>query len=102
MGLIGPAISNLAAFSVYNMIRYFFLWKRFRMQPFNAKTVYTLLLAGGCYFIAYLLFKDYQGFLSIVARSIVFVALFVTGTIALKLSPDLQPVLQTVRKRLRI
>ena len=72
------------------------------MQPFNVKTIYTLLLAAACYIATYLLFREQQGFLWIVVRSVVFVVLFAAGTISLNLSPDLKPVLQTLRNRLRI
>ena len=102
LGVIGPAVSNLIAFTIYNGIRYVFLWKRFRMQPFNQKTLFTLLLAGACFIITWYLFKDQQGFGWIVTRSAVFGILFITGMAGMKLSPDLMPVIQTLRKRLRI
>ncbi len=102
MGVIGPAISNLIAFSIYNAIRYWFLLKRFNMQPFNLNTVYTLLLAVGCYYASFYIFNHQQGFLWIVLRSLLFVALFAAGVIKLKLTPDLKPVLNTFRKRLKL
>src|SRR5215207_2080460 len=44
LGAIGPAISNLISFTIYNAVRYFFLLRKFNMQPFTVNTVYTLLL----------------------------------------------------------
>ncbi|RYZ15409.1 MAG: lipopolysaccharide biosynthesis protein, partial [Sphingobacteriales bacterium] len=38
LGVIGPAISNLIALTVYNGIRYTFLLRKYGMQPFNSKT----------------------------------------------------------------
>jgi hypothetical protein len=35
-------------------------------------------------------------------RSISFIVLFIGGAIAIKLSPDIIPVLQSIRKRLRL
>jgi O-antigen/teichoic acid export membrane protein len=101
-GVMGPAISNLISFSLYNAIRYLFLIKRFKMQPFSLKTVYTILLGGMAYYVAYLLFKNQTGIIWIITRSCCFVALYVTGTLVLKLSPDIQPVWNTVLKRLGI
>lgn len=101
IGLLGPAISNLIAFTIYNAIRYFFLLRKFKMQPFTKQTAITILLAAACYFIAYQLFKKDQGFLWIVIRSAVFSILFVAGVFALRLSPDLMPVLGTLKKRLK-
>ena len=101
-GIIGPAIANLIGFTIYNAIRYLFLWNKFKMQPFTIKTVYTILLAGISYFAAFFLFDNYQGFVWMMVRSSVFCLLFATGMFALRLSPDVQPVLATIKKRLRI
>jgi O-antigen/teichoic acid export membrane protein len=102
MGLVGPAVSNLIAFSCYNFIRYWFLLKRFQMQPFNKNTVYTVLLAVGCYYASFFLFRNQQGLLSMTLRSLLFLILFGIGVIKLNLTPDLGPVLHTLRKRLHL
>lgn len=99
-GVIGPAYSNLVSFTIYNLIRYIFLLRKFKMQPFTQKSVYTLLLAAVCYFVSYYLFRNGAGFLWIVLRSGVFTILFASGMFLLKLTPDAIPVLQTVKKRL--
>lgn len=102
LGVTGPAISNLVAFTVYNAIRCIFLYRRFGMQPFTIKTAYTILLAAAAYYLTYLLFHNQQGLQWIVLRSAVFCTLFGTGVWLLRLSPDLKPVVDTVRNRLRI
>ncbi len=102
LGIIGPAISNLFAFTVYNLIRYLFLWKRFRMQPFTLSSFYTLLLSVSCFLITYHIFNGYSGFIWILLRTLIFVALFATGLFVLQLSPDAHQVLGNVRKRLRL
>lgn len=101
-GLIGPALSNLIAFTVYNFIRYLFLLRKFRMQPFGVKSFYTLLLAAGCFIICFFIMKDQQGLVWLVIRSLVFLALFTAGVFYLKLTPDLEPVLATIKKRMGI
>lgn len=99
-GVIGPAISNLIAFTVYNAIRYFFLLKKYNLQPFTPKTIYTLVLALAGYFGCYFLFNTMGGIGGILVRSLVFGVFFVTGVVLLKLTPDLNPVMATVRKKL--
>lgn len=99
--VVGPAIANLFAIIVYNGIRYFFLLRKFNMQPFTIKSVYALVLGAVCFLISFLLFDKYQGFGWIFLRSTVFVALFATGILYLKLSPDVLPVWDTVVKRVR-
>lgn len=101
LGVTGPAIANLVAFTIYNGIRFVFLYRKFGMQPFTSRSAYTLLLAAGAFYLSYLLFNEQQGLQWIVLRSAVFVSIFLAGTWMLKLTPDLAPVLETVRKRFR-
>ena len=101
-GLIGPAIAALVSISIYNIIRIIFLWKKFRLFPLTIQSLYTLLLAGSCYAVCYFAFKEMHGFTGMFVRSIVFIALYATGVISMKLSPDIQPVVLTIKKRLGI
>ena len=102
MGGVGTALSNLISFTVYNFIRYLFLLKRFKMQPFDLKTFYTLVLTATVFFICFWLFNDQRGFWWIVLRSSLFTALFATGMFVLKLTPDALPVLLNLKKKLRL
>lgn len=98
-GIIGPAFSNLISFTIYNLIRYIFLYRKFKMQPFTDKSVYTLLLAVITYFVCYWLFNYKTGFGWIVLRSTAFVLIYTIGMFALKLTPDALPVLLTLKKK---
>ncbi|RYY25508.1 MAG: polysaccharide biosynthesis protein [Chitinophagaceae bacterium] len=100
MGVIGPAISNLIALSIYNAIRYTFLLKKYNMQPFNSKTLLTIILGLMVYAVCHYLFHDKIGFGWIVLRSSLFAALYLGGVLLLKLSPDINPVLKTLRSKL--
>lgn len=102
LGVIGPAVSNLIAFTIYNAIRYVFLYRKFYMQPFTIKTAYTLLLTAVCFLVCYYLFDQHRGLPWIILRSGVYVVLFATGMQVLQLSPDVNPILQTMKKRLRL
>ena len=101
LGMYGPAVANLVSFTVYNGIRYAFLLRKFRMQPFDMKTVYTLLLTAVCFGLAYFPFRNFYGFGWMILRSLVFCVPFGVGMVWLKLSPDAIPVWQTVKKRLK-
>jgi O-antigen/teichoic acid export membrane protein len=102
LGAVGPAISDLLAFSVYNGIRYLFLLKKFRMQPFSYKSMYTLLLGLAGFVLCHFLFRQYIGLSWIFLRSMVFIIFYIGGVIYLDLSPDVLPVWNTVKKRLRL
>jgi len=99
-GIIGPAYATLIAMSIYNTIRIVFLWKKFRLFPFTVQSLYTILLAAVCYGICFFLFSDMHGIAGMFVRSISFVLLYVPGVLYLNLSPDINPVLQTIKKRI--
>jgi hypothetical protein len=70
------------------------------MQPFTKETVYTLLLGGVVWWVCQSLFGRYNGLLWMVVRSLVFLGLYGSGVLGLRLSDDIAPVWATVRKRL--
>jgi O-antigen/teichoic acid export membrane protein len=98
-GIKGPAIANLISFTVYNGIRYWYLKTTFNLEPFNAKSLYTLLLGVGCFYCCYWLFAQQQGFGWIVIRSSAFILLYGAGALFLNLSPDIIPVWHTLLKK---
>lgn len=100
IGFIGPAIADLVTFSIYNGIRWIYLYRKFKMQPFTLKTLYTLLLGGAVWWICQTLFAGLHGLVGIVVRSAVFIGLYGGAALALRLSDDIAPVWQTVKKRL--
>ncbi|HRP57425.1 polysaccharide biosynthesis C-terminal domain-containing protein [Agriterribacter sp.] len=102
-GIRGPAMANLISQGIiYNLIRIVFLWKKFKLQPFTPASIYTVVMAGCCYAICYFGFKTIHGFTGLFLRSAVFVLLYGGCVIYFKLSPDMQPVWQSIRKRIRI
>jgi O-antigen/teichoic acid export membrane protein len=102
MGVVGPAIATLLAALIYNAIRYCFLLRKFRMQPFGKQTVFTLLLALGGFFLTHLLFGEQQGIWGMIFRSAFFLIIFSGGALLLKLSPDIIPVWNTLKKKIPI
>ena len=101
-GIIGSAWSNLASYIIYNAIRIVFLKRKFNLQPFTRQTAYVILHSFACFLLIYLLFMTMSGWLGILLRTAAFVVLFAVTAVYFNLSADIQPVLQTVRKRLRI
>jgi O-antigen/teichoic acid export membrane protein len=100
--ITGPAIANLISVGVYNLVRIIFLWKKYKLFPFTAQTVYTLLLAGIVYGACYFVFNSLHGIGGLLLRSIAFIALYGGAVIYLRISPDIAPVLSSLGKRLRI
>ncbi len=101
IGTVGPAISNLIAFTIYNFIRFRFLYRRFGLQPFSKQTFYTLLAGVIAFLICYYLYSSYQGLIWLAARSFTFIMLFAGAAYYMKLSPDLQAIIERVLNRFR-
>ncbi|MBS1743719.1 MAG: polysaccharide biosynthesis C-terminal domain-containing protein [Bacteroidetes bacterium] len=99
-GITGPAIANLLSFTVYNFIRFYFLWKKFNLQPFSQKTIEVLLIAIGGYVITYFLFNKIQGLTALVCRSIFFSTIYLVAISKRNITPDLSPILLNLRKKL--
>jgi O-antigen/teichoic acid export membrane protein len=102
LGVVGPAIATLTSYIVYNTIRYLFLLRKFNMQPFNFKTVLTIGLALTGYLLTYLLFSHIHGFFAMTVRSLFFILFYFGGALFFKLSPDVIPVWNTLKKKLMI
>jgi O-antigen/teichoic acid export membrane protein len=98
-GIIGAGYSNIIAFTVYNFIRIIFLQRKFKMHPFSFKTIYSIIIAAICFEICYYSFQSFHGFLAMLLKSTVFIALYAGAIIYFDLSPDILPVLGSVKKR---
>lgn len=101
-GITGSAISNLAGYSIYNSVRIAFLWMKFKMQPFSLNTLWALLLTAACYFLVYFTIPEMKGLAGMIVKSGFFSILFITATWYFKLTPDFEPVLQSLKKRFGI
>ncbi len=98
-GVMGPAIANLISFTIYNAIRYWYLKKKFNLEPFSIKSLYTLLLGGACLLVCEILFSRQQGLPWLFIRSISFIVLYGSGTLLLQISSDILPIWQTLKKK---
>jgi O-antigen/teichoic acid export membrane protein len=101
-GVVGPAIADLITFAVYNGIRFLFLYRKFDMQPFSLKTLYTVIIGLAAFLAAHYLFSTWHGIIGMFARSISFLTIYVAGVLGLRLSADVLPVWFTILKRLHL
>lgn len=102
IGIVGAGISNVIAYTIYNIIRLVFLWKKFKMQPFSFKTLWALLMAVAVYFICFLLLQQVHGLAGIFSKGLLYSGIFVACALYLNLTPDAIPVLNTLKKKLGI
>jgi O-antigen/teichoic acid export membrane protein len=100
-GIIGPAYAELISQIVYNFIRYEFLRRKFKMQPFNNETIYALLLSIAAIVINYFLFYSMNTWLGIFIRSALFSGMFIGGIFLLKLTPDAMQLVDVAKTRIQ-
>ncbi|MEO6671020.1 MAG: lipopolysaccharide biosynthesis protein [Ferruginibacter sp.] len=101
-GILGPAIANLISFSVYNFIRFCFLWKKFNMQPFSFKTIEVIVISLLAYALTFFVFKNLHGLAALIFRPALFAAVYLTAVYMRRISPDLIPIVDNARRRLGI
>ncbi len=101
-GLIGPAIANLVSFSVYNLVRYWFLYKKFNLQPFTIKSLEILIISIVSYFITYYVFNNIHGLFGIIGRIVMYFIIFAMAMYKRNISPDVIPVIESILKRFGI
>lgn len=99
-GLIGPAIATLISITIYNIIRILFLWKKFGLFPFTMQTLYTVILALASYLTCYFGFRNIHGIPGIMLRSLAFLSIYASGVMYMRLTPDIHPVIGTIKKRM--
>ena len=99
--IMGPALANLISVTFYNIVRIAFLWKKFRLFPFTVQSGYTVLSAAVCFGVCYFAFINIHGFVGLVLRSMAFVLLYGGTLLYFRLSPDIIPVIDTIKKRVR-
>jgi O-antigen/teichoic acid export membrane protein len=102
IGVKGPAIADLITMCIYNGIRYLFLLKKFKMQPFTLKSLYTIALAFLGFALCHILFRSNHGLFWMFLRTAVFMSIYLSGIIYFNISEDVIPVWATIKKRLRI
>lgn len=100
-GIYGPAWANLIALTVFNSIRFIYIWKLFHIQPFTVYTLYAILLAAACIASAHFIPIASNLFIDIIIRSIVFAGIFAGCILLFNISPDITGLYQYALQRLR-
>lgn len=87
-GINGAAIASVSATLVFNLLKYLFLFKKYRFQPFTYKYLLVILVAIGSYYTGNLLPKQDWFILDIIFRSGIVGGLYLVLTFAFKISTD--------------
>lgn len=103
-GMEGAAFATALSSCTYNFLKFFFIWRKMQLQPFDASSLKTLVLIIACGFLWFM--NPYidlgSATLEIIAMSLLVTAAYLTGAYYLKIVPELFAVkhFSEIKKRL--
>ncbi|MEX6685959.1 polysaccharide biosynthesis C-terminal domain-containing protein [Danxiaibacter flavus] len=100
MGITGAACAQLISILIYNIVRIIFLWKKYNLLPFTVNTLKLIAISLCAYGVTYLISSNITGFTGMFITTIVFSVMFLVPVFLLDITPDIKPVVATIKKRL--
>ena len=91
-GIVGLAYANLVALSLYNLVRFIFLQVKFGLQPYNAKSIQTLLLSAACFTVLWFIPLSMAWYISMPVRSLLFCAIFIPMIYYTNAAPEISAI----------
>jgi O-antigen/teichoic acid export membrane protein len=98
-GVEGPAYGTLIAICFFNLIRFFAIWKIYKLQPFSINNLKVILIAAACYLLSVLIPDLGNLFINVAIPSLVFATLYAIMILKLHISTDISEVYQGLLKR---
>ncbi len=92
--LIGLAYSNLAALTLYNSVRFLFLYKKFKLQPYTLQHGLFLIISIALMFIIYIIPSTSNFVFNIAIKSSLYLIGFYTLIIWVDPAPELKELVQ--------
>jgi len=96
-GLPGLALSNLAALILFNSVRYWFLYHKYNLQPYNFNHLKLLLITTTIYCLIYFIPRLANIYIDTAIRSCIFGSLFLIAIYRINVAPD---IIKMINKRL--
>jgi O-antigen/teichoic acid export membrane protein len=100
-GIEGSAFATLLTVAVYNTIKFIYVVKKMNLFPFTKKTMYSLLVITLNFVLFYYWDFPFHTILNIVLKSILITVFYVICNYKLKLSSEINTVVDTTLKKLR-
>jgi O-antigen/teichoic acid export membrane protein len=88
-GLMGAAYSTLISITLYNLMRFGFLWYKFGLQPYTWKDLLALFMGAVAAFVAYAIPDPGSFYVDAVVRTAVFCVLFIPAIYFLRISTEI-------------
>ncbi|MCE7996744.1 MAG: oligosaccharide flippase family protein [Roseivirga sp.] len=99
-GIEGAAIASLMAMAIFNLSKFAFVWIKFGIQPFTLSSLKFVLIASLSLLANHFLPSIEEVLVDIVLRSAIITLIIMLPTYWLKISPEMNGVIDSLIKRL--
>ncbi len=89
LGLKGAALATMISGFLYNFLKFFFIRKKFGLNPFNLRSLQIVLLIMATLILGFLLPSTKSGIADIIIRSFIVTTVYIACTYYLKITPEL-------------
>ena len=100
-GLIGAAYSSLISITFYNIMRFGFLWYKFKMQPYTLQTLLVIVIAAVCTAITYYLPRNASPVFDTIFRTTAFLIIFVPVIYFTRISEEINGMILSLINRIK-
>lgn len=98
-GLIGAAYSTLISLTFYNIMRFGFLWYKFKMQPYSWQNLFAVVIAFMCTVIVYNIPKNSSPVIDTIIRTVAFIILFIPAIYFTHISEEINALVTNYLKK---
>ncbi|MFK7969148.1 MAG: polysaccharide biosynthesis C-terminal domain-containing protein [Bacteroidia bacterium] len=99
-GINGAAIATFASLTLFNLVKFGYIWFRFKMQPLSWQTLGALAIAACAFVAGYISPELGHPVASIILRSIIITVVFGGLAFITKVSPDINGLVFTALEKL--
>ncbi len=99
-GIVGSALATLISITIYGLMRYVFLYKKYKFQPFTGKTLLLFIIGVSAYTVSLLLPEQSNYIVDIVVRSGLIFLLFALPVYFFKISEDINQKVDAIVKNI--
>jgi O-antigen/teichoic acid export membrane protein len=101
-GITGAAIGGAASLTMLNLLRYLFLLYKYKLQPYNIRFLYVLLISLAAYFIASSLPVLSNFIVDIIVRSSILALIFCLPIYLFKISIDINQKADEILRKFKL
>ena len=95
-GITGAAFASFLSLFVFNAFRYFYIWYKFKLQPYNKTHLIIIILTVAVFFVSMILPLTNNYFIDIPYRSVIITIIYALGIYFLRLSDEVNKIVDKV------